>query len=93
MDSITLIVVDGKLYVPDVYEEPNEFGDKHELLLCVYPAGDCDTLPWPMNGNEYWTKEKWAAALTTALYDAREMGQFVSTVRSAILPDGSSIEF
>lgn len=77
-----LTTKDGRLYAED------------KLLLCVYPAGDCDTIPWPnlFDEGDYWNEEKWTQALTGALYDAREMG-YVPDVHEVELPDGTKFTF
>lgn len=66
------------LYIPD-----------GPVLLCMYGAGDCDTIPWPFpEGSAYWTKEKWEGCLRSALFDAREMGE-IPDEPTVELPDGT----
>jgi hypothetical protein len=76
-----LITKDGHLFIGD------------SLLLAMYPAGDCDTVPWPRDPNSgYWTEELWNEAMNISLYDAREMGD-LDDDHSVILPDGTIYNF
>jgi hypothetical protein len=88
-----LIALDGKLYTPPC---SSNHGNLANLLLCVYPAGDCDTIPFPPpasgHGAEYWTAERWTSALACALFDAREMGNLPADCRAVNLPNGSVFE-
>lgn len=60
-----------------------------ELLVCIYPAGDCDTIRWPFpQDSTYWTRDSWEQALRRALFDARETGQ-IPDVTEVLLPDGT----
>jgi len=70
---------DGRLLLPS-----------GRLLLVVYPAGDCDVLPWPRPASGYWEPAKWASAAHVALFDAREMGELPPDCREVLLPDGST---
>jgi hypothetical protein len=56
-------------------------GMPRRIVLCVYDAGDCDTIKWP-NPN--------VANLRRALFDDRECGQWAGT--AVILPDGTVFE-
>ena len=70
-----LSVQDNRLYAGD------------NLLLCIYDAGDCDTIPWPLDPTDhYWTEAKWNDALNSALFDAREMG-YIPDCESVELPN------
>jgi hypothetical protein len=62
------------------------------LLTCFYPAGDCDTCPWPMV-SEYATPEKLRERLARALFDAREVGDIPGDCTVVLLPDGTPFEF
>jgi hypothetical protein len=73
-----LIAKNGTLYYPETVLD--HFGEPSPIVLVIYPEGDCDFIPWPMNG-------KWNAELASALYDAYESG--VISERSVELPDGS----
>lgn len=66
--QIQLTVIDGKLALDG------------ELILVVYPAGDCDYISWPL------TKP---TNLARALYDAHQCMGFFSDGDTVLLPDGS----
>jgi len=69
-----LIVKDGELYLP---------GGCTELLLCVYPEGDCDAIKWPQYNEDN---------LRSALFDARETGEIPLDSR-VLLPNGEEFKF
>lgn len=85
---IQLIVKRGKLHIPhaaitdrlvaDFYRRASSLDP---ILVCHYPDGDCDTIPWPM------TSGKHNKTLAGALYDSREMG-LVPDESVFLLPDG-----
>lgn len=71
--TIQLTVNDGVLYAGD------------SMLLRMYPAGDCDTCPWPMEDSE-----DARGLLAAALYDERETNDlFTGHVYEVLLPDGT----
>lgn len=76
--TIQLITIDGDLYYP-----PNSnrewMPDENLILICVYDAGDCDTISWP-NPNR--------KNLGQCLFDDRECG--VIDDQEVLLPDGTS---
>ncbi len=76
-----LVAVDGCLFRPRTEEDWAE--DDEVPILIVYPAGDCDRIKWPFEG------EEWKGKLAHALYDCAEMGQ-VANNRDVLLPDGTS---
>jgi hypothetical protein len=54
------------------------------MLLYVYEMGDCDQITVKKPNLEH---------LKSALYGAREMGDFASSVTTAILPNGETLDF
>ncbi len=91
---VQLIARDGNLYYP-----PNPSRDHRPteeiILLCVYDAGDCDSIAWPF-GSSTWsgikiTPERIAkdkANLQRVLFDDRECGLIED--EEVLLPDGTS---
>lgn len=71
----------GLMVEKDEWMAPEGF----KSLLFFYPAGDVDSVPWPMKDDE----DKYH--LSVALYDAREMGD-MPDVPVVKLPDGSSFD-
>jgi hypothetical protein len=83
-NQVRLLCEDGQLCIPrDAVED--EFILKHmtgnPLLLCVYDAGDCDTVRWPNPNPD---------TLRAALYRAREVGLVAGYPDIVLLPDGSA---
>ena len=82
LDKVQLRVSDGCLVVPwrAIYTKDMQehFNGEDAMLLCRYPAGDCDSASWP-NPN--------IAALRGALFDARETG-LIRDGASVLLPNG-----
>jgi hypothetical protein len=77
MDAmIKLIARDGYLYIGD------------DIIVYVYPAGDADTIPWPMK-SDFRSDAKIRNHLARALYDAHEMGDLPHGTESVLLPDGA----
>lgn len=70
MTNHVLRDVDGTLHLGD------------ELLLCVYPAGDCDTISWPFG-------ERDERNLTRALYDSYQCEEILKEGDTVSLPDGT----
>lgn len=62
------------------------------LLLVMYDAGDCDTIPWPPEKATYWTPEEWRWKLRSALFDAREMGDVPLMCKTVTLPNGDPFD-
>lgn len=58
------------------------YTESGQIVLCVYPEGDCDSIPWPM-------PKKAHKNLTSALFDMRETGELPADTRSVLLPDGT----
>ena len=98
---IHLIAIDGTLYFP---YGGNEFiGDKirwdcpevPSLLMKIYAAGDCDTIPWPLVSHPYssTTVEGLKRRLASALYDERETNAFFPIDAKIALPDGNIFDF
>jgi hypothetical protein len=56
------------------------------IVLLVYPEGDCDTFDWPLRGDE----KEICGKLARALYDMREASQ-INNTEGVVLPDG--VEF
>lgn len=74
---------EGDLWLPiqpsrDMYSIASEGAI---LLVKRYPAGDCDTVPWPLQTANHRRR------LAEVLYDAREMGYLDGD--SILLPDGT----
>lgn len=64
--------------------------NKPSLLIRVYPAGDCDTIPFPFPaGREAEMRKR----LAYALYDERETNPFFPTDAVIELPDGTVFNF
>ena len=59
-----------------------------DVLLYFYPAGDCDSIPWPLI-SEFRLEIKLREQLASALFDAREMGIIPLFAQSVLLPDGT----
>lgn len=86
MKTHRLIVIDGKLYFP----LPTDAA----LLLRFYPAGDCDSCPWPMQ-SDFATESELRCRLARALFDERECrsnAEFSYEDRIE-LPDGTPFNF
>jgi hypothetical protein len=77
---IQLISRDGSLYYPP---NPRREWRPDEPLILVhrYPAGDCDTIAWPLRSKD---REN----LPRCLFDDRECGLIQD--EEVLLPDGSS---
>lgn len=61
-----------------------------KLLLCIYPAGDCDAPSWPMGRSYSYTLAGEQNILARALFDARECRPDV--FYSVVLPDGTEFK-
>lgn len=70
MGAPQLLNIDGDLYL-----------DPEKILLCIYPAGDCDRIR-AKNPNQN--------NLRSALYDARETGELPLDCKSVLLPSGAA---
>jgi hypothetical protein len=85
---MTLKSINGTLYVPqaDIYaEDVRTWMDGDAILVCVYDAGDCDTISWPLPEAQH-------ARLRRALYDGRETGLLHPLIEAVTLPDGMLFE-
>jgi hypothetical protein len=78
-----LINDNGSLALP-----PDPESGEARLLLHFYPAGDCDTIPWPME-SPYRDLPTLQHHLARALFDASECE---GTPLQALLPDGTSFD-
>ena len=82
LDKVQLRVSDGCLVVPwraiHTKDMQEHFNGEDAMLLCRYPAGDCDSTSWPNPNIE---------VLRGALFDARETG-LIRDVASVLLPNG-----
>jgi hypothetical protein len=72
-----------------MYNKDLAIGDS--LLIFHYPAGDTDTLPWPLKA-EYRSDVQLRGQLRTALWDAIETGELPSDTDSVLLPDGTEFK-
>lgn len=85
---IRLIVRDGRLYFPT--------GDRYDsgpsMLIRVYPAGDCDTCPWPL-ASAFSTEDELRVRLACALFDERESNATFPNRATIELPDGEVFDF
>lgn len=72
-------MITTKLMLKD--NNPNLFLNEDRILLVRYPAGDCDTIPFPF------TNEEDRHNLASALFDEYEFGEI--TERTVLLPDGT----
>lgn len=59
-----------------------------DALMYFYPAGDMDTIPWPLT-SEFRTDDVLRYQLACALYGARECGILASDRKEVTLPDGT----
>ena len=95
MDTIKLISIDGKLYFPfggmnfDTLENDKSIPS---LLMRRYPAGDIDTIPWPMV-SKYKPRDQLIERLQDALFDERETNSFFPVDALIQLPDGELFDF
>lgn len=95
---IQLIAKDGRLYFPYGGFAEDAFkpvAERPALLLQVYGAGDCDTVPWPLVPGPYngTTVEGLEQRLACALYDERETNEFFPVDATITLPDGTPFNF
>lgn len=88
MATFRLIEQHGVLYFPK-----GDMSDDNlpSLLIRMYPAGDCDTCPWPIahRTDEAELKQR----LLIALYDERETNPFFPSDAVIELPDGQVFDF
>jgi hypothetical protein len=89
-----LVNVDGTLYFPKggVDNDLKRQADEPSLLLCVYDAGDCDTIPWPLE-SAHASTEVLCHRLAAALYDERETNDHFGVDDTIELPDGTPFDF
>ena len=78
---IQLIAKDKTLYYPETVVDA--LGKPSPIVLCIYDAGDCDTICWPHPNLEN---------LKRALFDDRECGVF-DDIDVILLPDNTEINF
>jgi hypothetical protein len=90
---IQLIAIRGRLHIPNSAITDKLAADfyrtapcRDPIVVCNYAAGDCDTVPWPMEDPEYSME-----TLSKALYDSREVG-LIPNDQSVLLPDGTEFE-
>ena len=77
MNTSKVIAQDGLLYLTSALLPAPV------LLLRIYPAGDADTILWPMSAKD-------RGNLAVCLFDARETGELPGDVQEVELPDGST---
>ena len=97
MNSIRLVDRDGKLYFPSGGSLPYPASlapspDAPSILVRVYGAGDCDTIPWPLV-SDYRSTASLRYRLAIALYDERETNEFFPADAQIELPDGTPFDF
>lgn len=85
-----LIDMDGYLGVAFDSIYSKDLQEWHEddigvILICVYDAGDCDMISWPMC-------PKSPELLRRALYDAREYGLIDGKATAVRLPNGETFD-
>lgn len=90
MKIIQLLDIDGSLYFP-----ATESNDEPEILLCVYAAGDCDTIQWPMVQGKYSDASvaDIEQRLAKALFDERECNPDFPYDAKILLPNGKAFDF
>lgn len=91
MTTIRLIALADMLYFP----KGGNFGDEPDapsLLVFLYPAGDADTVPWPMV-SEFASQEQLRNRLARALFDERETNPYFPDDAVIELPDGTVFDF
>lgn len=77
--TIKLLAIDGRLWFPT----GDWINPEHpSLLIMRYPAGDNDTISWPLEKNE-------KRNLASALYDERECNIDYNYETAILLPDGT----
>lgn len=88
--TIRLIAIDGTLYFPHGgfdLETYTRRADETALLMHRYPAGDVDTIPWPI------IDERHLERLAIALYGERECNAWFPVDALIELPDGTPFDF
>jgi hypothetical protein len=97
MNTVKLVVIDGRLYFPDGGRDFDAPVDPlcckegvPSMLIHRYHAGDIDTIPWPLPLSE---RTEWMVRLSSALYDERETNDFFPSDAAIELPDGHPIDF
>lgn len=90
MKTHRLVAIDGTLYFPhggttDTDWRPLE--SEPSMLIRRYPAGDCDTVPWPLT-SEFSTYAQLRYRLAVALFDERECNEWFAYEDRVELPDG-----
>lgn len=71
-------------------------GDEHaRILLYVYPAGDCDSVPWPKEPLREDTTRTWEERLAGTIFDAVETGDIPEHHGqfTVVLPDGTPFDY
>jgi len=93
MTTIRLIAKGQTLYFP-MGGRNADFEEQKELpavLVRSYPAGDFDTIPWPIPKRR---KQQCLNSLARALFDERETNPFYPSGPVTIeLPDGTVFDF
>lgn len=80
---IQLEAIDGVLYYPPEIKDPYD-GDR-VIVLCVYDAGDCDTVRWPRPSLKN---------LRRALFDDTETGTLPPREEVTVrLPNGKRVDY
>jgi len=88
--NVRLVVKYGHLYFPTGdWQDPAQ----PSLLIRIYPAGDCDTCPWPMVNHGSYSVEKQRMILACALFDERESNGTFPNHATIELPDGEVFDF
>ena len=84
MTTIQLQAKDGCLYYPETMKDWR--GKSAPIIVCVYDAGDCDTISWPMKKGE-------DKNLQRALFDDRESMDDFPLDAEVLLPNGVRFDF
>lgn len=93
-ETFRLVAIDGMLHFPfgGINATLREAPSEPSLLLKMYDAGDCDTVPWPLV-SEHATRAELRKRLASALYDERETNSEFPSDASIELPDGTPFDF
>lgn len=95
MSAVKLVEEFGRLCVPNaaLHEQHvrDWFKDENPVLIYHYPAGDVDTIPWPIE-SEFSSREQLLEHLQVALLDCIETGTLPVDTAAVLLPDGSTFD-
>jgi hypothetical protein len=90
--TVALVAKDGSLYFAPTGKDAIDWHNGEDVIVLYrYPAGDADTFRWPLE-TSCRTEEKQREQIAVAMSDARECGDIAADIRTATLPDGSTIE-